>query len=155
MWSHPFKIDVSDVDWVGTGGPPTRPTLTVQVKDQPDPVSEPSTTMARPQLGDQVDVTFRLQEPPTRPDAPGVLAVTNRVTGEFILEVPTNAAPINDLIAAAKRYAVDTDHDATYRLVLRADSSGVIDGAMRLLLVYRPDGTLLRRYSLIPAGIEL
>ena len=96
-----------------------------------------------------LDVTYRLtaggDSGPT-----GVLSITDRLTGDFVLE--TNAEP--DAIESLVEAASDGD-EASYRLRL-TDSEGkstVYD--KELLLVYDDGGSLRRGESLIPAGVEL
>ena len=94
---------------------------------------------------DDIDVTFRRQADSER----GVLSLTDRVTGEFVLEVTVESAAIDDLVETAQEndgeYAVDVTDDEGKSLVYGKET----------LLVYDHDGSLLRQRSLIPTGVEL
>jgi len=97
----------------------------------------------------ELDVTYRLtasgDSGPT-----GVLSVTDRLTGDFVLE--TNVEP--DAIESLVRAASDDD-EASYRIRLTdGDGKSTVYGK-ELLLVYDDEGSLRRGESLIPRGVEL
>jgi hypothetical protein len=102
---------------------------------------------------DELDVTVRLQAPADADDATGVFGITNRITGEFVLEANVPADPVFDLVEAAK-HDEDASGESCYRIeVDRTDDAISYD--KRTLLVYDEAGSLLRNYSLIPSGVEL
>ncbi|KOX96251.1 MULTISPECIES: DUF5793 family protein [Halorubrum] len=103
---------------------------------------------------DQIDVAFRLREPLGEADDPeGVVGVTNRYTGDFILELNETATDVLPFIHAA-RDATD-DGDARYRVEIDVDGDRLVAYDKDTFLVYDPDGNLLRSESLIPSGVEL
>ncbi|MFB6074214.1 MAG: DUF5793 family protein [Haloarculaceae archaeon] len=103
--------------------------------------------------GDQIDVTVRLQTPLDGADDPeGVLSVTDRVTGQFIIEANLDAASVEALVETA-RERPDDQTDYAVRITDAAGASRVYE--KRTLLVYDVDGSLRRSSSLIPGGVEL
>ncbi|MFB6114584.1 MAG: DUF5793 family protein [Halodesulfurarchaeum sp.] len=156
-------LEVTNVDWIDTGESPARPALSFQYTESPTHLEElvksPDSTVLKPdstvQDGEEVDVTFRFQAPVSTPDTHGVLALSNNGTGDFILEVETPATPIQNLIVAVRRYADGTEHETRYTVRLHVEEESVLTFEKELLLVYDPDGTLLRNHSLIPSGIEI
>jgi len=103
---------------------------------------------------DQIDVAFRLREPLGEADDPeGVVGVTNRFTGDFVLELNETATDVLPFIHAA-RDATD-DGDARYRVEIDVDGERLVAYDKDTFLVYDPAGNLLRGESLIPSGVEL
>ena len=102
---------------------------------------------------DRVDVAFRFQTATDADDAAGVLSLTNRVTGDFLVEVNADADPILDLVSAARR--TNTGDESRYRITVSRDDETVAVFEKRTLLVYDEAGSLLRQHSLIPSGVEL
>lgn len=101
----------------------------------------------------EIDVTYRHKTAADEDGASGVLSVANRLTGEFVLEANADPETVDALVCAAK--AADGDGKTRYRVRL-TDGEGksrVYD--KETLLVYDADGSLLRKRSLIPSGVEL
>lgn len=95
-----------------------------------------------------IDVTFRRQ-----PDSDsGVLSLTNRFTGEYVLETKATFEEISSLVTAAKDRA---DEDGQYQVRLTGSDGKSLVYEKHTLLVYDHDGGLLRQQSLIPGGVEL
>lgn len=107
-----------------------------------------------PLQADSLDVNFRLLSALESEDATGVLSITNRITGEFILELNAAADDVLSFVQAARAHEDDGDDDP-YRLVVRADGETLGTYEKSTFLVYDPDGGLLRQHSLIPSGVEL
>ncbi|QSW98349.1 DUF5793 family protein [Haloterrigena alkaliphila] len=151
-----FTLDVSNVDWVETDGEPSKPSVSI---DFTGPA-----TMLRERLtgpdGDvleagETDVALRLQGP-LGEDTDGVVSVTNRVTGEFILELNEPAQDVLTFIQAARGYGEDaTEDDGRYEVEITLDGDGFVSYDKRTFLVYDEEGNLLRQHSLIPSGVEL
>lgn len=99
--------------------------------------------------GDAVDLAFRLQKSPGAADE-GVLAVTDRMTGEFILELNAAVEDVFDLVAAAR----DGD-EHSYQFTVRVNGEPAFEAEKSTFLVYDHEGELLRERSLIPSGVEL
>jgi hypothetical protein len=101
--------------------------------------------------GDGVDVAYRLREPLDTEAPTGVFAVSDRVTGEYVLEVNAESASILSVVEAAS-----ADADGRYRLVIETDDGNRLAAYDKsTLLVYDGDGNLLRDRSLIPSGVEI
>ena len=102
---------------------------------------------------DGVDISYRLREP-MADDASGVLALSDRYTGEFRFEVDAAADDVRELVSAA-RECDDDDEDGQFRFVVRQDGETALDIDVDTLLVYDENGGLLRRHSLVSSGVEL
>ncbi|MFB6184218.1 MAG: DUF5793 family protein [Haloarculaceae archaeon] len=102
----------------------------------------------------EIDVAFRYTTPVDADDAAGVLSVTNRFTGEYVLETNADATLVRDLVRAARADDGD-DEEWRYRVCIRRDDEEVATFRKRTLLVYDSEGDLRRDSSLIPGGVEL
>jgi hypothetical protein len=162
-----FALDVRGVDWVDGDGDPRKPTLRIDFRGPEEALLD---RLADLEAGD-VDVAFRLRAPgsdagPDRDDRGdvgdgdddrdgGVLSVTNRLTGDFVLEVNAPVAAVERFVDAARAYGRADDEDGRYRLEIRVASDPAAAYEKRTFLVYDADGELLRGRSLIPSGVEL
>jgi hypothetical protein len=134
-----FTVDIRHDDGI--------PTLEIEYDGPSGELRESLTTPAgTPVEAGDLDVAFRHQ----RASDGGVLSVTDRLTGEYIFEVEVLVPPIDDLVEAAGSH----DGDGEYGLRLTDDETSRTY-EKRTLLVYDPDGELLRGRSLIPGGVEL
>lgn len=105
--------------------------------------------------GDGIDVTYRLRDPLDDDSPMGVFAVSDRVTGEYILELNAEADPIVSVTDAAGDGG-EIDDNGRYRLVIEAeDGRRMAAYDKSTLLVYDENGELLRDQSLIPSGVEI
>ncbi|MFC7250571.1 DUF5793 family protein [Halomicroarcula sp. GCM10025324] len=95
---------------------------------------------------DDIDVTLRHQPS----DEDGVLSLSNRLTGEYILEATVPTAAILKLVTAAE----DRD-DGQYEVRLTDADGKSLVYEKQTLLVYDHDGSLRRSQSLIPGGVQL
>ena len=152
-----FTLDVENVDWVDEGGSPSKPTVIIDFEG-------PSSTLRERLSGpdgdlltaDETDVTFRLQESVDEPDATGVVSVTNRTTGDFILELNEEAEDVLKFIRAARTYGQNTsDTDGRYHVEIAINGDDEVEYNKSTFLVYNNEGNLLRQHSLIPSGVEL
>jgi hypothetical protein len=147
-----FTLDVEHVD----GETETAPVVHIDF----DGPSEQLTHRFRGEDGDllaadDIDVAYRLHGPVSEADTMGVVAVTNRVTGEFILELNAEAGDVVRFVDAARAYGKDTDTDTRFRVGVSVNGDPLTTYEKSTLLVYDPDGGLLRQHSLIPSGVEL
>jgi hypothetical protein len=152
-----FTLDVHDIDWVDTGEEPTQPLVRIDFHGPHDSLVERLTTPEEEQLpATEVDVAFRLVDSLGEDEARGVVGVTNRVTGEFIIELNESAADVLRFIKAAREYGRSTDaDDGRYRVEISLDGDDFVVYEKQTFLVYDADGNLLRSESLIPSGVEL
>ena len=144
-----FTLDVRNLD---TDGPPT---VEIAFDGPADQLTDRLTAGGETLEADELDVAFRLQDPPEATDATGVVGVTNRVTGEFILELNAEAGDVFAFIDAAREFGKNREDDVRYRIVVGVDGDTVLNHGKEVFLVYDPDGELLRGHSLIPSGVEL
>jgi hypothetical protein len=154
-----FHLAVDDVDWLDDGGTPRKPRVTIQY-------SGPAATL-RSRLdgthgdgdrltGAETDAGFRLRTGLDDEDASGVFSITERATGDFVLECNEAAETVLELVRAARRYGEEEpDDDARYRIEVDIDDERVATFEKATFLVYDDDGNLLREQSLIPSGVEL
>ncbi|MFB6303880.1 MAG: DUF5793 family protein [Haloferacaceae archaeon] len=152
-----FELDVENIDWVDDGDAPAKPTVHIDFHG-PDGMLRDRLADASGELLDaeETDVSFRLHDDRNDPDATGVVAVTNRVTGDFVLELNEDAEDVLRFIRAAREYGKSTDdRDGRYRVRIAADGDPTVTYDKRTFLVYDADGNLLRGESLIPSGVEL
>lgn len=103
----------------------------------------------------EVDVSFRLHDDPDETDGTGVLAITNRITGEFILEIDVEADRILRFNSTAESSGERAEDACKYQVVIATEEETIAIYEKRTLLVYGRDGELLRSHSLIPSGVEL
>ncbi|WP_254274227.1 DUF5793 family protein [Haloarcula marina] len=136
-----FTLDIREDPDDGT------PTLSIDYDGPSGVLRERLTTATGETLdGGEVDVTFRRQADTDG----GVLSLTNRMTGEFVLEVMADPGEIDGFVAAAESH-----DDGEYRVVLTDSDGESVAYEKGTLLVYDHDGSLLRQRSLIPGGVEL
>ncbi|SDJ90192.1 DUF5793 family protein [Natronorubrum texcoconense] len=151
-----FTLDVCNVDWVETDGEPSKPSVSINFTGPATMLRERLTGSDGDVLeASETDVALRLQEP-LGSDAAGVVSVTNRVTGEFILELNEAADDVLTFIRAARGYGEDaTEDEGRYEVEITLDGEHHVTYDKRTFLVYDDEGNLLRQHSLIPSGVEL
>jgi hypothetical protein len=151
-----FTLDVRNVG--GDEGPeePGIPTVTIDFDGPDDQLTERLTDESGTVLeASDLDVSYRLHGPVDDPDTEGVVAVTNRVTGDFVLELNADAGDVTRFVDAARAYGKDTDDGKRYRVEVTIGGESFATYEKSTLLVYDADGGLLRGHSLIPSGVEL
>lgn len=101
---------------------------------------------------DEIDVAYRLQDRLEKEHPDGVVAIADRFTGEYVLELNTDAESI---LAVTDAVSGD-ESDGQYRIVIRTDEGDQLATYEKsTLLIYDLDGDLLREQSLIPSGVEI
>lgn len=152
-----FELDVQNIDWVDDDGEPQKPLVRIDFRGPAELLRERLTGSDGELLSaGETDVAYRLQESVTNPDATGVVGVTNRFTGDFILELNEDATDVLKFIRAARDYGAVADSDGgRYRVELTLEGDPLVTYEKRTFLVYDADGSLLREHSLIPSGVEL
>jgi len=152
-----FDLAVENVDWVREGGEPRQPLVRIDFHG-PEGLLEEQFSGHDDELLDAeaVDVAFRLRESlDTDADAAGVVGVTNRVTGDFVLELNEEADDVLRFIHAAREYGQAADDAGRYCVEVIVDGEELLTYEKSTFLVYDADGNLLRGESLIPSGVEL
>ena len=152
-----FELDVENISWVDDDGDPSKPLVRIAFHGPSEELdrrlSDPTGTYLD---ASETDVAFRLQDSLDEPDATGVVSVTNRITGDFVLELNEDADDVLTFIRAAREYGHDADaDDGRYRVEVRVDGEEAVAYEKQTFLVYDADGNLLRSHSLIPSGVEL
>ena len=151
-----FTLDVRNL---GDGGDPIDrgiPTVTIDYDGPDDQLTDRFTGESGVVLeASELDVSYRLHGPVDEADTEGVVAVTNRVTGDFVLELNADAGDVTRFVDAARAYGKDTDDGKRYRVEVTIDGEPFTTYEKSTLLVYDTDGGLLRGHSLIPSGVEL
>ncbi len=151
-----FTLDVSDVDWVETDGEPTQPSVTIDFTGPETWLTERLSGPGGEPLGaEETDAALRLQGPVSDADTVGVVSLTNRVTGDFVLELNEDARDVLRFIRAARRYGKAASGDGRYQVTITVDGELFVEYDKRTFLVYDDDGNLLRQHSLIPRDVEL
>ena len=144
-----FSLDAVGVQTDGSG----RPTMRITYEGPTDEF-EPRLRRGDTVLdGGGVDVAYRLQDPLDAGSPTGVLAIADRVTGEYVLELNAGADAVLDVAGAV---AEADEADGRYRIVIETDGGdepATYDKST--LLVYDHTGDLLRDRSLIPSGVEI
>ena len=148
-------LEVAEVAWFAEDDAPRRPTLLLHVEEGVAALRERLFEDGEPLDAGAVDVTCRAQGSTTEIDDPGVLAVTNRMTGEYLIEVNAEADAVQEFVSAASRYGDRTGDSTRYGIRVIAGDETLADLEKRTLLVYADDGELLRGDSLIPSGVEI
>jgi hypothetical protein len=142
----------------------TRPTLSLLLDDDAGTLSRRLESEDGESLSaSEIDVTVRLNADLQDHEGTGVIAVTNRITGEYVLECNTDVETVIEFARGARRYGDAADDDALYAVELCAGDGDEIDASAttvatyekRTLLVYGESGELLREHSLIPSGVEI
>ena len=152
-----FTLGVHGVEWVDTGGEPERPVVVIDFEG-PESLLRERITDTEGELLDasSVDVSFRLQTGVDDDEAVGVVSVTDRLTGDFVLELNVGADHVLSFIRAARRFGKHAGDDTDrYEITIQIDGEEIVTYGKQTFLVYDRDGALLRQHSLIPSGVEL
>ncbi|MFC7255943.1 DUF5793 family protein [Haloplanus litoreus] len=152
-----FELEAHNVDWVETGEQPAEPRVVIDFHGPAEALTDRLTDADGELLeAGETDVTFRLQDSLDTPDATGVVGVTDRITGDFLLELNEKADDVLRFVRAAREYGQSIDADGgRYSVVLRIDGEPLATYSKSTFLVYDANGSLLRSKSLIPSGVEL
>lgn len=152
-----FTLKADNVDWIDEDSDPAQPQVTIDFDGPANTLRERLTDVEGDLLdAEATDVAFRLQSAPDADDATGVVSVTNRTTGDFVLELNEDAENVLKFIRAARRYGKhDPETEGRYGVRIRIDGDELLSYDKRTFLVYDDDGNLLRKHSLIPSGVEL
>lgn len=143
-----FTLDV-------TTGDETKPQITVGFDGPAKSFEDRLTDEAGMTIDtEQLDVTYRLHDDALDAGGSGVLAVTDRITGDFVLECNADAGMIDQLVSAAREND-DNNADGRYQFSVTVNDQEMLSCDRDIFLVYNTEGDLLRQHSLIPSGVEL
>jgi hypothetical protein len=156
MRREQFTLDVTNVAWINGDYAPEMPCLRITFDGEPAALrSRLTDAHGEANNASEIDVTVRLQGDVDADETAGVVAITSRVTGDYLLEVQIDATAVVTFTRAARRFGERSEGTSRYRVQLFADGEAVGDYEKRTLLVYSKDGDLLRHHSLIPSGVEI
>lgn len=152
-----FELDVQNIAWEQDGGEPCKPSVRIDFQG-PDELLTDRLSDGNGELLDaeDVDVSYRLLDTNDETtDTDGVVSVTNRLTGDFILELNADADDVLRFISAAREFGRSGDSDGEYCIYIELDGTKLVEYNKGTFLVYDASGNLLRTESLIPSGVEL
>lgn len=150
-----FSVEVRNTERGDGNGDPRQPRLDITF-DGPAAALDDRLVDGREDLdAEAIDVAYRLLDSPDDSDASGVIGVTDRVTGDFLLEANLDADVVLEFVRAAREYGKATDGNDRYQVRLYHDDDELYGHDKSTFLVYNNEGDLVRRHSLIPSGIEL
>lgn len=152
-----FTIEAHGLDWLADDAEPEKPTVVIDFEGPASLLQERITGLSAEPLDDsEIDVSFRYKTAVDDENAHGVISITNRVTGDYVLELNAEAEEVQRFVRAARTYGKrSSDDDDRYRIELRIDGEHAVTYDKRTFLIYNRDGNLLRKHSLIPSGVEL
>lgn len=167
-----FELEVENMEWVESGDEPRKPHVHIDFHGPAEELRERFAGRGGDLLtAEETDVAFRLQGTPDGDDdaadadaeaeteaeteATGVVGVTNRLTGDFVLELNEDADDVLRFIGAAREYGHHANGDGQYRVEIDVDGERLVAYEKETFLVYDAEGNLLRHDSLIPSGVEL
>ena len=155
MQGDQFTIGFTTTELTVTGADSGQPVLRLSFDGSRGSLQELLRERLRDDISEEaVDVSFRSLSPIDKMGE-GVLSLSDRVTGAYVLEIRTQREPILEFVHSVREYADRTGHEAAYRIVMQANAETVTVFEKTLLLVYDANGTLRRHASLIPSDIEL
>lgn len=146
-----FTLTVDGMD----ADDPQRPVVTITYEGPTGQLESRLTKGDSVLESDEIDVAFRLKEPLDSEEANGVVAIADRVTGEYVFELNATAGDVFSFVEAAREFGQRSDSENRYRIVLETEDEHLATYDKSTLLVYDADGELLRGQSLIPSGVEL
>lgn len=151
-----FSVDIHDTDRgeVGEDGEPSRPTIDIAFDGPAAALDDRLAEAHEDRSSPTIDVACRLLGPVDGP-ADGVIGVTDRHTGDFLLEANADSEAVLEFVRAAREYGKRTDGTDRYRVRVTRGSADVMVQDKSTFLVYNDEGNLVRRHSLIPSGVEL
>lgn len=146
-----FSVETVGVKWVATDGEPVRPVLRFAFDGSRDSIGQRLLRRLRDDTTSDDMVVSHRRGPTGRR---GVLSISDRVTGRYLLEADVKIGLIPEFVNAVSRYADDTGSDRRYRVEIDANDGSVTGFETGLLLLY-DEQTLLHESSLVPASVEL
>lgn len=156
MRREQYTLDITDVAWIDGDSDPCMPCLRIAFGGDPEALESRLEDARGDALdADEIDVSVRLRGDVDDPETHGIVALTSRVTGDYLLEARVVASDLTTFTRATKRFGEFSDGNSRYRMRLVADREPILEYEKRTLLVYSQDGDLLRPHSLIPSGVEI
>ena len=149
-------IELTNTGWLDNGSTPSQPCLRLHITLSSDDLAE------RFQPGDgstyrpsDLDLYFRDRSSSRAAVEGGILTVSDRLTGDLLLEAVVNASVIERFVSAVRQYAARTGNDRKYTVELQCEGTIATSFEKQIFIVYNAENELLRERSVIPAHIEL
>ncbi len=143
-----FTLDTAGVQADDSG----RPTMRIIYEGPTEELESRLRREGARLAGEGIDITFRLQDDLSADRPGGVLAIADRVTGEYVLELNADVGTVFDVTDAVG----DGDDNGVYRVEIEtSDGTELAAWDKSTLLIYDREGDLLRERSLIPSGVEI
>lgn len=150
-----FHAETAATGEAATDGQPKQPVLRLHFDGSHDSLRRLLAGRLRDDIdAEEIDVSFRHLSPGGETDE-GVIGLSDRVTGRYILEVKTAVDRVREFVQTVREDTERCGGDVRYHVEIQAQAETVTTFEKELLLVYDADGTLLRDASLIPNGVEL
>jgi len=146
-----FTLTVDGV----AGSEPTQPIVTIAYEGPTEQLESQLEKGSAVLDEEEIDVAYRLQNSLEGDEPTGVVAIADRVTGEYVFELNAEADDVFEFIDAAREFGDEGDTEDRYRIVIETDEETLATYDKSTLLVYDADGNLLRSRSLIPSGVEI
>jgi hypothetical protein len=152
-----FSVEIHNIgrNEAGEDGEPRCPTLDITFDGPPTALDDRLTNEEGDRPSSTIDVTCRLLDSAEDPDANGVIGVTDRQTGDFLLEANVDAEEVLEFVRAAREYGTETEGSERYRMCITGENGEIVRHDESTFLLYNDEGDLVRRHSLIPSGVEL
>lgn len=156
MWRDQLSVGLKHTDGMTTGTSTEQPCIVIVFDGPMRKMVERLKHNDREGFSSaDLEVHHRFQASEHPQGTSGVLAITDRVNGEYVLEVNTSTEFVEEFVSAMTEYMKETDTGPRYRVEARASGKRVASFETELFLVYEPGGQLLRSLSLVPDGIEI
>lgn len=150
-----WDLHTSHTGWIETGGTPLTPVLHLQFGGHSEElIDQMSKTGTGNEYPEDIDIAFQLRTSPDDSNATGVLAVSDRLTGEYLLELEVATERIFAFVRCVHEYADATGDEVEYIVSLDAEDGTAMEFQKNVLLVRMTDGELYRSRSLIPPWVE-
>lgn len=149
-----FRVTLGDADDGIPSESPPEPELVIHFAGpyrqlQRDLQSRSRTDVTAP----EIEIAIRTVSQTAAHDG-AILTIADSVTGTYLLECDLDDITSRSFIDAVQTYATATD-DPSYLVHMETETERFISFRTHLLLVYGPEGTLHRDWSLIPADVEV
>ena len=155
MQHDQFRFTLTNTERVDGPGEADQPLLRIECTKSRENLSTEFVTRVREGMDTaDIEISLRYLKASTETET-GVLALTDSITGEYILECYGDIEPLPEFLQTARESAYHTDGTPRYTVKIRAPNRVISRFKTDLLRVYDGTGTLIRQDSLIPSDIEL
>ena len=154
MSSDRWRLGTRHADSIENGDLPMRPELVFQFDgDYETLIDQLPNTGTGGDYPEEIDVTFQLHSAVDDSDR-GTLALSDRTTGEYLIEMEVSANRIFEFVLSVHQYADKVGNEGEYGVTFEAENGTAMEYIVEPLLVYQMDGELYRSRSLIPTWVE-